>query len=78
VWIYCNHPFLQTEQLANRIAMRLVTRERLEEVYLKLWGPGSMKGSLASFLGLPFASAEVASSQARRPAEPAATSSSIR
>jgi hypothetical protein len=33
VWIFTHHPFLQTEQLANEIAMRIVTRESLESVY---------------------------------------------
>lgn len=53
VWIYSNHPYLQTEQLANRIAMRRVTRDSLERVYEKLWGSGALKGSLSNFLGLP-------------------------
>jgi predicted Zn-dependent protease len=51
VWIYTHHPYLQTERLANRIAMRHVAREELEQVYLKLWGAGAVKGSLTSFLG---------------------------
>ena len=29
VWIYTYFPFLQTEQLANEIAMRVVSRESL-------------------------------------------------
>jgi hypothetical protein len=53
VWIYTHHPYLQTEQLANRIAMRHVPREHLEQVYEKLWGAGVVKGSLATFLGVP-------------------------
>jgi len=36
VWIFTHHPYLQTEQLANEIAMRLVTRESLEPVYAKV------------------------------------------
>jgi len=36
VWIFTHHPFLQTEQLANQIAMRLVSRESLEPVYDKV------------------------------------------
>jgi Zn-dependent protease with chaperone function len=36
VWIFTHHPYLQTEQLANAIAMRLVTRESLELVYDKV------------------------------------------
>lgn len=52
VWIYTHHPYLQTEQLANKIAMRLVSRETLQRVYGKVWGAGEFKGSLASFLGI--------------------------
>ena len=52
VWIYTHHPYLQTEQLANRLAMRVVTRERLVEVYRVLWGSEALHGSLETFLGL--------------------------
>lgn len=51
VWIFTHHPYLQTEQLANRIAMRLVSRENLEQVYQKVWKNGA-KGDLGHFLGL--------------------------
>ena len=51
VWIFTHHPFLQTEELANRIAMRAVTRETLERVYAKVWKRGGTKGDLAWFLG---------------------------
>jgi Zn-dependent protease with chaperone function len=51
VWIYTHHPYLQTEQLANRIAMRLVSRENLEQVYEKVWKDGA-KGDLGLFLGI--------------------------
>jgi hypothetical protein len=51
VWIFTHHPYLQTEQLANRIAMRLVTRESLERVYDKVWKNGA-KGDLGRFLGV--------------------------
>jgi hypothetical protein len=51
VWIYTHHPYLQTEQLANRIAMRLVSRENLEQVYQKVWKDGA-KGDLGRFLGI--------------------------
>ena len=37
VWIYTHHPYLQTEQLANQIAMRVVSRESLDSVYGKVW-----------------------------------------
>jgi hypothetical protein len=52
VWIFTHHPYLQTEQLANRIAMRLVSRESLERVYEKVW-KGGAKGDLSRFLGEP-------------------------
>ena len=51
VWIFTHHPFLQTEELANKIAMRAVTRETLERVYAKVWERGGTKGDLAWFLG---------------------------
>lgn len=51
VWIYTHHPYLQTEQLANRVAMRVVTREQLLEVYRILWGEDAV-GSLEAFLGV--------------------------
>jgi Zn-dependent protease with chaperone function len=53
VWIYTHHPYLQTEQLANRIAMRVVMRETLARVYGKVWGAKAMDANLASFLGVP-------------------------
>ena len=52
VWIYTHHPYLQTEQLANRVAMRAVSRERLVEVYRTLWGAYALHGSLEAFLGV--------------------------
>jgi len=52
VWIYTHHPFLQTEQLANRIAMRRVSRDQLARVYEKVWGASEFKSDLAAFLGV--------------------------
>jgi predicted Zn-dependent protease len=37
VWIFTHHPFLQTERLANEIGRRVVSRDSLEKLYLKLW-----------------------------------------
>ena len=51
VWIYTHHPYLQTERLANTIAMRVVSRESLEKVYGKVWERGGAKGDLVHFLG---------------------------
>lgn len=50
VWIYTHHPYLQTEAQANRVAMRLVTRETLEQVYEKVWKDG-VKGDPIRFFG---------------------------
>ncbi len=52
VWIFTHHPYLQTEQLANRVAMRRVTRDQLERVYRKVWGVSGYKQELAEFLGV--------------------------
>jgi hypothetical protein len=49
VWIYTHHPFLQTEQLANQIAMQVVSRQTIESVYAKVWARGGHKGDLPRF-----------------------------
>lgn len=36
VWIFTHHPFLQTELLANQIAMKVVPRKILVKVYEKV------------------------------------------
>jgi hypothetical protein len=51
VWIFTHHPYLQTEELANRIAMRVVSRESLERIYEKLWKRTGATGDLARVLG---------------------------
>jgi hypothetical protein len=51
VWVFTHHPYLQTEKLANQIAMRVVTRDSLVSVYHKLWEHGGTKGDIESFLG---------------------------
>jgi len=51
VWIFTHHPYLQTEQLANQIAMRIVSRENLEHLYQKLWKRTGATGDLARVLG---------------------------
>ena len=51
VWIFTHHPYLQTERLANTVAMRAVTRTSLERVYAKVWARQGTKGDLAHFLG---------------------------
>lgn len=51
VWIFTNHPYLQTERLANDVAMRAVTRESLLKVYEKVWARIGTKVDAASFVG---------------------------
>jgi hypothetical protein len=46
VWIFTHHPFLQTEELANRIAMQIVPQDTLAEVYDKVWKRVGRKGDL--------------------------------
>ena len=50
-WVFTHHPYLQTEELANQIAMRVVTRAALERVYGKVWKRGGTSGDLARVLG---------------------------
>jgi hypothetical protein len=50
VWIFTHHPFLQTERLANTVAMRVVPRASLERVYHKIWEREGTKGDLLRFM----------------------------
>jgi predicted Zn-dependent protease len=49
VWIFTHHPFLQTEELANEIALRAVSRAALDQLYDKLWKRTGQKGELEYF-----------------------------
>ena len=51
VWIYSHHPYLQTEALANEIAMRAVSRESMKRIYAKLWVHLGTTGDLDELLG---------------------------
>jgi hypothetical protein len=51
VWIFTHHPYLQTEQLANGIAMRVVTRESLEPIYDRVWKRVGAVGDIGRYLG---------------------------
>jgi hypothetical protein len=51
VWVFTHHPYLQTELLANQVAMRVVGRETLIRVYEKVWARDGQKGNLIRFLG---------------------------
>jgi hypothetical protein len=53
VWIYTHHPYLQTERLANDIAMRVINRSAFEPVYKKVWARTGITGNLIEFLGPP-------------------------
>jgi hypothetical protein len=46
VWIFTHHPYLQTEELANEIALRVVSRETLDDVYEKVWTRTGTRGDL--------------------------------
>ena len=46
VWIFTHHPFLQTEELANQIAMQVVPHDTLAAVYDKVWKRVGRKGNL--------------------------------
>jgi hypothetical protein len=46
VWIYTHHPYLQTEQLANKIALRVTSVDTLVKVYGKVWADESLAGNL--------------------------------
>lgn len=51
VWIFTHHPFLQTEALANDIALRVVDRETMKKVYSKLWAHTGKAGNIDELLG---------------------------
>ena len=60
VWIFTHHPFLQTEELANQIAMQVVPRDTLAAVYDKVWKRVGRQG------GLVYLPAEAGTSSARQ------------
>jgi len=51
VWIFTHHPYLQTEELANEIAMRVVTRDTMKQVYSRLWARTGIPGDIDELLG---------------------------
>jgi hypothetical protein len=51
VWVFTHHPYLQTERLANQIAMRVVSRDSLVRVYHRLWEHGGTQRDLSAYLG---------------------------
>lgn len=52
VWIYTHHPYLQTERLANDIALRVISPELLVPVYEKVWKRTGARGNLAEYISL--------------------------
>ena len=50
IWIFTHFPFLQTEPLANRQALKLVSRNNLQAVYEKIWKWKGEKGNLERVL----------------------------
>jgi hypothetical protein len=51
VWVFTHHPFLQTEALANQIAMRAVPRDSFKRLYVKLWAFEGTTGAIEDLLG---------------------------
>ena len=50
VWIYTHHPYLQTERLANDIALRVISPDVLVPVYEKVWKRTGARGNLSEYL----------------------------
>ncbi len=50
VWIYTHHPYLQTERLANDVALRVTSAEVLVPVYEKVWKRIGTRGNLAEII----------------------------
>jgi hypothetical protein len=53
VWIYTHHPYVQSERLANDVALRVVAAEVFVPVYEKVWRRMGMRGNLADYISFP-------------------------
>jgi predicted Zn-dependent protease len=53
VWIYTHFPYLQTEQLANETAMRVVSRESLVPMYAQMFERARIARDVNEYLGEP-------------------------
>ena len=53
VWIYTHHPYLQTERLANDIALRVTPAEVMLPLYEKVWKRLGIRGNLADYISAP-------------------------
>ena len=51
IWIFSHHPYLQTEELANEVALQVVTRETMKKVYGKMWAHTGTAGDIDELLG---------------------------
>lgn len=52
VWIYTHHPYLQTERLANDIALRVTSADVLVPVYEKVWKRIGARRNLDEFISI--------------------------
>jgi len=50
VWIHTHHPYLQTERLANDVALRVISADVLVPVYEKVWKRTGARGNLAEYI----------------------------
>jgi vancomycin resistance protein YoaR len=50
VWIFTHHPYLQTEDLANSIAFKVVAQDSLDRVYDKVRARNIVAGTLSAFM----------------------------
>jgi hypothetical protein len=50
VWIFTHAPYVQSERLANDIAMRVTSRTILEPVYEKVWQRIGLRGKLSDVI----------------------------
>ena len=50
VWIFTHHPYLQTERLANDVALRVISADVLVPVYEKVWKRTGARGNLAEYI----------------------------
>ncbi len=50
VWIYTHYPYLQTERLANDVALRVTSADVLVPVYEKLWKRIGARGDLTEII----------------------------
>ncbi len=50
IWIFTHFPYLQTEELANQQALKLVPRSDLERVYEKVWWWNGGSGNVQTVL----------------------------